>query len=402
MQSISVKAFLSHKFDDRTTWLVDLVKSICESLNISCENVNHSSSDLPIDEAKNIIENSNLLIALCTRDKKFSGNEEYSFSTAVQQEITLAHQLKKPIVIFAEKGVILDGFLGSMCTYSKIDVENGLDQELVENLVEGIHLEKVKSIHENHLEISQEGAHHFYIDKIETIIKLTEDENGNLVWNYITEKKYKFTSKFQLPLKFGAWPMFVNELDDQTEQTVKGKIEILKSSQKFKCEIIENHPTKNSIEFSVNLDPFPIKDDFIKIREKYSSPYFNLIYSDEDTKNILDFKNVPYNSIDGNCLINHCNELDLKLIFPSGYFVDIDEIVPIVGTFSTSLDYVIERETERITTNEFFKKKIFDGQIEISLNVVEPLYQHFYGVVWNAPEKNETKNVCGAEENESV
>jgi len=387
MQSINVKAFLSHKFDDRIIWLVELVESICESLNISCENVNHSSSDLPIDEAKNIIENSHFLIALCTQDNKFSGKDEYSFSTAVQQEITIAHQSKKPIVIFAEKGVVLDGFLGNMCTYSKIDIENGLDKELVENLVKGIHLEKVKSIHENQFEISQEGVHHFYIDKMESIIKLIEDDNGNLMWHYITEKKYMFTSKFQLPLKFGAWPMSINELDDQTEKTVTGTIEILENSKTFECEIIEDYPTNNSIEFSVNLHPFPSKDDFIKIRSKFSSPHFNIMYSEGNTKHVLDFKGVSYNSIDGKCLINRCKELDLKLIFPSGYFVDIEEIVPIVGTFTTSLDYVIERETERIKTNEFFKTKVFDDQIEISLNVTEPLYQHFYGFVWNAPKK---------------
>ena len=318
MQSFVVRAFLSHKFDERITWLVKLVRSICDSLDISCENVSYSSSNLPIEEAENIIENSNLLIALCTRDKKFSGTNEYSFSNSVQQEIGIAYQLKKPIVIFAEKGVALDGFYRGMCTYAEIDIENGLDQELVKHLVKGIHLEKVKSIHENQFEISQEGTHHYYIDKIEMVIKLTKDESGNLMWNYVMEKQYKFNSKFQLPLKFGAWPTCINELDDQTKQAIKGKIEILKSSQKFKCEIIENHPTENSIEFSVNFDPFPTKGDFIKIREKYSSPYFNLIYSGENTKSILDYKNASYNSIDGICLINHSNELDLKLIFHSG------------------------------------------------------------------------------------
>lgn len=397
MQSLIVRAFLSYKFDERITWLVELVKSICDSLDISCGNVSYPSSNLPIDEAKHLIENSNLLIALCTPDKKFAGTNEYSFSNSVQQEITIAHQLKKPIVIFAEKGVTLDGFYKGMCTYAEIDIENGMDQELVKHVVKGIHLEKVKSIHESQFEISQEGTHHFYVDEIEMTIKLTKDESGNLMWDYVIEKQYKFTSKFQSPLKFGAWPMSMNEPDDQA---VKGKIEILESSQKFKCEIIEEHPTKNSIEFSVNLDPFPTKDDFIKVREKYSAPYFNLIYSGENTKNILDYKNVSYNSIDGTCLITHSHELDLKLIFPSGYVVDIDEIIPIVGTFSTSFDYIFERETARIMTNEFFKKKIFNDEIEISLNVAEPLYQHFYGFVWNAPrKKDDTKNVCDAEKN---
>lgn len=82
------------------------------------------------------------------------------------------------------------------------------------------------------------------------------------------------------------------------------------------------------------------------------------------------------------------------MIFPSGYSVNIIEIVPIVGTFSTSLDYVIERETERIKTNEFFKKTVFNDQIKISLNVTEPLYQHFYGIAWNAPQKKKKQKMC--------
>lgn len=382
MQSIPTRAFLSHKFDDRIDWLIELVQTICNSLDIACENVDHSSSNLPIDEAQTIIENSNFLIALCTRDKEFSDGKGYSISNAVQQEITLAYKMQKPIALFAEEGVNLGGFYENMCTYDRINIENNMDTKLIEQLCKGIHREKVKSISENQFEISQEGTSHFYLENCNLLIKLTPSESGNLTWKYVLEKKYVFNSQYQFPLKFGAWAM-----NGDKKSEVSGNVEIIESNKEFKHIIIENS-TINSIHFTMTLDPFPKEGDFIKIRESISSDGLNLIFSDDSSSEALNFREKSYNCIDGFCVTTHCKELSIRIFFPKGYKLDINDVTPIVGTFSHWVNYVIEREVDRIISNKLYHKKVFNDEIELSLDVSDPLYQHFYGFAWNPPYKN--------------
>ncbi|MBI5657026.1 MAG: hypothetical protein HZC44_09550 [Geobacter sp.] len=146
MNSTQIKAFLSHQFKDEYVTLIELILSICTGLDITCENVKHSSSDLPIDEAKRLIENSNLVIGICTKDKKYEATGKFSFSNAVQQELTIAYDLGKPIAMFVEDGVDTSGFYSNMCTYDSFTWDNCIEISIVEKFIKGIHREKVKSL----------------------------------------------------------------------------------------------------------------------------------------------------------------------------------------------------------------------------------------------------------------
>lgn len=159
MYSTQIKAFLSHQFKDDYVTLIELIQSICTGLDITCENVKHASSDLPIDEAKKLIENSNLVIGICTKDKKYESTDKFSLSNAVQQELTLAYDMGKPIAMFVEDGVDTTGFYSNMCTYDSFTWNKCIDVSIVEKFIKGIHREKVKSITDKDMVISQEGSY---------------------------------------------------------------------------------------------------------------------------------------------------------------------------------------------------------------------------------------------------
>lgn len=383
MQSVPVKAFLSHQFTPEVQPLLELVKSICVGLDIAFENVNHPSSQVPVKEAKTLIENSHLTIALCTRDKKFDGENEYSVSPAVQQEITMAFDQGKPVAMFVEDGVSVRGFYPNMVTFSKISYRGGITPALVEVLVKGIHREKVKAISDSEISILQESSASLIVEHVEMEIELCSAP-PHPTWKYTLERKFRFIGDYLRPIKAGVWSLCPC---DQGECAPEGNVEIIDSSRRFQLtkSVVK---TKNSgLDFNLSLEPFPRAQDWIAFREVFSSPGLNPIYLHNCIGNDLAVRDRKFSAVDGYCCIHRTRSLSIRYVFPAKYPLELEGVTPVVGTFSSGIDHVIEREIERVLASKLFVKRAFNSRLEISMAVKEPLYQHFYGIAWNPPDR---------------
>ncbi len=385
MHSVNLTAFFSHKFNDtRLNDIIELIKGTCTALDINLVNVNHASPDVPPKEALNLMKNSKLLIALCTREKKFDGDDTYSFSSAVHHEITMAFEKQMSIVIFAEDGVKIDGFLPSMGTFERIEITDNINIETVSKIVKGIHIGKTRSISPHDLEISQGGTSSFYVDYAVMEVRLVELE-GNMEWQYIIEKCFCFKEKFDLPLRCGSWP--VHEIDGELSMP-QANISITDSSVEFVMEVEERELKNAGIDIHLNFTPLPQKDDYLKTREVYRSPFLVPLIKNNDDNAVLRVNDIDYHATDGFCLITHNNKVTIKVILPSWYPINYEQITPVVATFSSGLDYVVNREIERIERECLFEKKSFNDELTMILEIENPFYQHYYGIAWNPPDEN--------------
>lgn len=385
MQSVPIKAFLSHQFSTEIEPLLGLVKSICAALDIACENVNHASSQVPVDEARNLIENSHLTIALCTRDRKFDGQDKYSLAPAVQQEITMAFDMERPVAMFVEDGVDLRGFFSNKVTYSGISYRNGITSELVELLVKGIHREKVKAIKDTELTIAHESSASVIAEQVEMEIEL-KSRSPHPTWIYTVERKFKFISEFVRPIKLGVWSLCPCDVGDTAPE---GNVEIISANKPFKLSKSSIKTKNHGLDFNLTLDPFPRAQDWVVFRDRFTSPGLNPIYSHNCIGNNLALKDRKFSAVDGYCCIYRTRSLSIRYIFPTNYPIDLDEVTPVVGTFSSGIDHVIDREVERVLSSKSFHRRTFNCRSEVNLAVKEPLYQHFYGIAWNPPAKDQ-------------
>ncbi len=378
MQSYRSQAFFSHKFgDERVSPTIELIEKICSALDITCSNVSHGHPDVPGGVAREKIEEADFLIALCSREKKIEDDDLWTFSDAVQQELTIAYTLKKPVICFKEKGVRLAGFSGNMFTYQDIDL--GLElSDIVEIITKSIHQCKVKSIRDDGAFTSHNFLD-YYLRK--SVMQVELDPVGNdYTWNYIIEKTINFENHTAEPIAGGAWSL-VPEGDDCAPPNASAHL--IDSSREFKLEVEKEAIGRNGTEIEMNLIPAPNKDDWVKIGERYSSPHLNKIWMDSVVYGGINFNGKRLNAYDGCCVANRIEELEVRIIFPPGY--KVQDLTHIVSTFSNKLDRLNQSEIERIERESCVSISEFNGKKTAQLNIVRPLFQYFYGFAWNPP-----------------
>jgi hypothetical protein len=109
---IIFKAFLSCSFAPEDKEIVDFFTNIIKSFEIEPELYDYQTIGRVSDEVKAHIIRSDCLIAIATRRKKIEGSDYWTYPDWIQHEITLANAYNKPIAIFFEEGVQIEGFIG--------------------------------------------------------------------------------------------------------------------------------------------------------------------------------------------------------------------------------------------------------------------------------------------------
>lgn len=112
MPRILFKAFLSCSFAPEDKEIVDFFKRIIKSFDIEPEIYDYQEISRVSDKVKTNIIRSDCLIAIATRRKKIEGSDYWTYPDWIQHEIALANAYNKPIAIFFEDGVQIEGFIG--------------------------------------------------------------------------------------------------------------------------------------------------------------------------------------------------------------------------------------------------------------------------------------------------
>jgi len=111
MPHIQFKAFLSCSLEENDQELVAFFGKLIKSFGIDPEAYDYQDVGRIPDDIKERIIRSDCLIAIATRRKKIEGSDNWTCPDWIQHEIALANAYNKPIAIFVEDNVGIDGFI---------------------------------------------------------------------------------------------------------------------------------------------------------------------------------------------------------------------------------------------------------------------------------------------------
>ncbi|MBT9138652.1 MAG: hypothetical protein DDT31_01221 [Syntrophomonadaceae bacterium] len=112
MPEILFKAFLSCSFAENDREIVNFFRKIIGSFDMEVQVYDYQEIGRIPDKVKENIIRSDCLIAIATRRKKIEGSDYWTYPDWIQHEISLASAYNKPIAIFVEEGVKIEGFIG--------------------------------------------------------------------------------------------------------------------------------------------------------------------------------------------------------------------------------------------------------------------------------------------------
>lgn len=112
MANVLFTAFLSCSFEDEEKELVDLFKRIIRSFDIDAQLYDYQEMGRVPDKVKEHIVRCDCLIAIATRRKKIEGSEYWTCPDWIQHEMAVANASGKPVAIFFEEGVSIEGLIG--------------------------------------------------------------------------------------------------------------------------------------------------------------------------------------------------------------------------------------------------------------------------------------------------
>jgi hypothetical protein len=338
---------------------------------------------VPSTEANNLIKRADFLIALCSKVYKIENENLYLTSTAVREEIAAAQAMGKKVIFFFEECVKADGFAYNRATSQTLKDAASLSNNEIEKILKGIHETKLASIEHNDAIFHVPGVKNFHIPEVYARFELKNTPEG-LIWEYIIEKNIVFEDTHDLPITSAA---YCGEQFEGCTKSPNYQTEYLKNGKKEEPNIdVLTEP--GFVQLKSTFDPLPKIGDTVFLREKYQSPFLGPIYADKPMKSVK-LGSKTYNGYDGISIIHRTHSIKLDIIFPEE--VGFTNMSPIVATFSNTLDYIHEQEIEKITKSNWFSIETFDSITTARLRIDRPLYQYFYGLVWNLSEKAEGK-----------
>lgn len=382
MKSSVFKAFLSASFEKEDIEVVKYFQSICEGLGIECVNVDTAYVVTPPEKARELIKESDALVAVATKRVERK-NGKFNMPSAVDEEMSMAFGLGKPILIFVEDGIDVDkGFIKNYGTYKQFTRDKLSEHSVFREIISAIEELKTKIFlsHEPKLELLAMGE--YYVEISHMLISL-EKENDQFIWDYSNSKKVIFTSAMKQPFKAGAWPC-VHSKNIQEADLLKWDCKVASGSKEFKLLPKIDKLTPDSVELRLNIEPTPQADDYMTYDLHYRSKYLNPIYVDQVKSEgpfvILDSN--EYLCGDGVVPIRSTKRLKVQFRFPKEYGLVGSNFAPFVGSVTTRVDFVVASEIERMK----FDIDDFGGNIVIDFEIENPLLNYMYGICWNPPE----------------
>lgn len=383
MRSMRVQAFLSCSFDPADRNVVDFFASLCRGVDIACVNVDKGYASTPPDKARELIADSQLLVAVATRREEVR-HGVFNMPKAVDEEMSMAYANKKPILLFAEQGVDTSaGFVRNYCTYLEFDRANIWAPAFLEKALASIHTQKVDVISPQELQVEQQGQEHVYAESLRWLIELLEQPSG-FTWRYSTTRRLVFTNRFTDPIKAAAWST-VAAKDSAGPDSFKFSYVIVGGSKPFQFVPTEEKHTCDCYEVSMEMVPKPEAGDILEYSTVFESPYLNPVYIDDikEQRTAVTVNGQKFLCFDGAIPIVRSQELRVQLRLPASLGLGQRDLAPFVGSFTNKVDYLVQSEMTRmqVTTTSF------GGSIVVDIATQSPLLQHVYGVAWNPPKR---------------
>lgn len=380
MDSANVDAFFSCSFADEDKSVNEFFYAICEALDIRGGNVSTAFSQTPPEKAKQLISDSQALIAVCTKRTAIGGGN-YSMSDAVHDELSFAFGKDIPVLMFVENDVLLAGFKNNFGTHLRFDRDNLCDPEMIKNAVAAIHGIKMDVVSPNDLIIDQD-TNEFYAEHHRHLCEMKEN-GSNYLWTYSSTKRLNFLKAYKRSFTTAYWATVACG-GNGDEPPITWELNVDTASRDLHIhETIEKH-TPECIEALLKIEPHPVPGDYIEFSTNVSSPYLNPVW-DEDVgaSSPLHLEAGDFKCFDGLIPIQRTKKLILEFRFPRSYGLKKHEIVPFVGSYTSYVDYEVPSEISRATVDI----ETYGGNLEVRMEIDSPLLRHVYGIAWNPKKK---------------
>ncbi len=379
MNSANVDVFFSCSFAEEDKKLNEFFYAICNALDIRGSNVSGAFAQTPPEKAKQMIADSQALLAICTRRKEMLDGR-YLMSDAVRDEIAFAYGQDIPVLMFVEDGVQLAGF--NFVTPLRFDRNTLGDPDVLEKVIKSIHGMKMEVISPNDLMIGQD-TDEFYVEYNRALYEMKEVDGG-YYWVYSITKRLIFLKPCKRQIYTGFWASGQKSELAENAEPMFFELKVESASRDLNIKhTIEKHSAE-CIEVLLKIEPSPVEGDYIEYSTIVSSPFLNPVW-DEDVGSSapLHLEAGDFSCADGFIPIQRTKKLWFVFRFPRSYGLGKHEIVPFVGSHTTTVNYEVESEIRRAN----IQIESYAGNIEVKMEVDSPLLHHIYGIAWNPKKK---------------
>jgi len=381
MPEILFRAFLSCSFADNDREIIDFFRKTIKSFDVEPEIYDYQELGRIPDKVKERIIRSDCLIAIVTRREKIEDSNYWTYPDWIQHEISLANAYNKPIAIFAEEGVKIEGFIGMeerTQEFIRDDLIKNLDKitrflfnlrKYLESTYQPERMQlqvllrhyiraKEELLSTELTAIRCEILMESLIEELQATHHLLELEDTTPGLS-IRNKQFDFVCK-EMPSGMNVEPVVIENTD-----------------YKFLWKVVFDPPLKKGEK---------VKYGFKRVRGNYR-PYTYEEMSERINQGTYEYKE-PICEACEYYIAYPTAELSCDFEFPEGY--EIRKYYPDVK-IGEKVRLKAESELKRIKDGNFFTaEKIFD-KWTLSLKVPRPLQGHVYYIYYEPPKAAEVK-----------
>lgn len=376
MHSAKVDVFFSCSFAAADQEVNDFFLAICRALDLNPINVSTGYAGTPPEVAKQKIEGSQAVIAICTRRDELKAGG-YVMPQAVHDEISFAYGKDTPVLIIKEHDVNLAGFGSNFGTYLSFDRAALLTPAFIQKAIEAIHGLKLDVLGPHQIG-TESGLLEAHADWVHHLVEL-KYSNDDFVWNYSTSKRLVFTHPSRRGFPSQVWAVVPQDMTG-VEPPITYDLSVRSSSRNIEIQdTIEEHTAK-CVKSIMRLSPNPEEGDFVEYETNYASRYLNPVWVDQiQPGNVVHLDSGDFDCADGLVFIHRTKSAIIEFRFPREYGLRKKDVRVFVGAYTTSIDYEVPSEVERASV----KVEEFAGTLVIRIEVKSPLLGHMYGIAWN-------------------
>ncbi|MBU4000579.1 hypothetical protein KKG29_05435 [Patescibacteria group bacterium] len=380
MAEIHFKAFLSCSFAEEDRDIIDFFKKIIQSFNITPLVYDYQEIGRLTDKVKENIIQSDCLIAILNRRNKIEGNNYWTCSDWIQHEIAIANAYKKPIAIFIEDNVKIEGLIGLEERRQRFNQQH-LIQDVDKIITFLFNLRKyLESVYHSGLYQAPPLLRHYIHAKDELISEEKVIERTEILMESLIDELEATHHAIELEettpnLSIKPQSFDFKCIEKPSGTIVKSEIKI-NTDYKFFWRILFTPPLKRGER---------VKYAFKEVRSAYR-PYYYETMMERINQGTYEYKEPKCEACEWE-MSYPTYELHHEMAFPENY--EITNYYPFV--ISDQAKVKAEDELKRIKAgNMFSAEKIFDKWV-LKLKVPKPLLNHIYYTYFLPPKREAQK-----------
>lgn len=374
MAEIRFKAFLSCSFAEDDKNVIDFFEKMIAAFDIDPLIYNYQEIGRVSNKIKEKIIKSDCLIAIATKRKKIEGSNYWICSDWIQHEIALANAYNKPIAVFVEEGVKIEGLIAMEERREKFNRKHLIENiDKITRFLYNLRSYLVITYHTGILAAPVLLRHYIHAKDVMVSKELTVERTEVFMESLINELEathhYMELEEITPGLSIKPKEFDFRCIEKPSDTKVEYEI-ILSTEYKFSWKILFNPPLKKGER---------VKYAFKETRPNYR-PYTYNELMERIKKGMYEYKKPICEACEWT-IVYPTYELCHEFEFPENY--EIEGYHPRVVIGKARLE--AESELRRIKEgNMFTAEKIFDKWI-LKLKVPKPLQNHTYYTYYVPP-----------------